>query len=69
MSIRICDQCGNVYDEDAAIVGRRVYDLESDLPFVSLCPRCGSPEFVSVPDRIAERRPSLQKERLAPASR
>ena len=74
MSIRICDECGNVYDEDAAFFrghSRRIYDSpECDAAFlVPRCPRCGSPEYVSVPDTIAERRPRRRQEGVALAER
>ena len=74
MSIRICDECGNVYDEAAAIIsmrGERIYDLPvcEIPPFVARCPHCGNPEFATVPDRIAERRPTPRREGMAAASR
>ena len=74
MSIRICDECGNVYDEDAAFFRahrRRIYDaFECDaVSLVPRCPQCGSPEYVSVPDSIAERHPRRRLEGMAPASR
>ena len=67
MSIRICDECGYVYDEAASILrphGQRVYDSpECNIgSFVPLCPGCGSPDYASIPDRIAERRPRRPRE-------
>ena len=73
MSIRICDECGNVYDEAAAIIrlrGERIYDLPAcQIPhFMARCPHSGCPEFASVPDRITEQCPRPKREGV-PAGR